>query len=109
MIFRISAAVLALMWVHGFEATKQDVTNATAAAKASTPGVAIRFCLENEALCKGTLETASTNLMAVHPVEPLTAPNSISARVAAMETPLPQATSAFPLPPRRPVRSPLGR
>jgi predicted transglutaminase-like cysteine proteinase len=99
MIIRISAAVLALMWVHGFEATKQDVAEMTVAAKTSTPGAAIRFCIDNEALCKGTLETASVNLMAAQMIEP--AAPAVASRADAA---LPRVTTAFPLPPRRPVR-----
>jgi hypothetical protein len=93
MLWRISAAIVALTLVHGADRTRQDGAELAGSLREHAPEAAIRLCAEQTARCIETIGQAAGLARAM--ATPKTAgPDPFPA--------LPAGT--YPLPPRRPAQ-----
>jgi hypothetical protein len=104
MIFRIGIAVAALIWIHGLDRTRDDISAATASLKDEAPRAALAYCANNATQCQDLALRAVTGTVPAQ--APVSAPAPITASVrrdaAGEAAPLPLSAGSFPLPPRRP-------
>ena len=99
MLWRITAAVTAIYFMHGAEASRQDVARVASEVVAEAPRALVATCLDKAELCQQVLRHAtsaphgdsSTHTGKISPVSSLKTPS------------VPVAAEEFPLPPLRPA------
>lgn len=96
MIVRVGVAIAALIWIHGLDRSAQDAAEVADAIRDGAPRAALSLCAENAGLCQEAAGRVITATVSQAMEAPTAAP-------AAQMPARPQATDAFPLPPRRPM------
>lgn len=99
MLWRITAAITAIYFMHGAEASRQDAARVASEVTAEAPRALVAACLDKAELCQQVLRHAAGAAQS----DPAAHTGKISTVTPLKAPPIPVAAEEFPLPPIRPA------
>ncbi|OYU49022.1 MAG: hypothetical protein CFE31_06465 [Rhizobiales bacterium PAR1] len=99
MLWRITAAITAIYFMHGAEASRQDAARVASEVAVEAPRALVAACLDKAELCQQVLRHAAGGPQS----EPPAHTGKISAVTSLKTPPTPVTAVEFPLPPIRPA------